>query len=133
MDGYDLTALIFAREINGPLTSLVKQLDRQLDERPIRKGADRHGVFVIFCNADPAMQQKLQAFIAQEKLKHVVLCTNPPDGPKRYAIAREADVTAVVYDNNEMVTANFSLRKGVLDDEQSRAIIAAVNKVLPKK
>ena len=31
MGGYDLVALIFAREISDPLTSLVKKIDQRLD------------------------------------------------------------------------------------------------------
>jgi hypothetical protein len=79
------------------------------------------------------MQKKLQAFVAKEKLKQVVLCTNPPAGPKRYKLAKEADLTVVVYDESESVTANFPLRKGELSEEKSKAILLAVNKVLPKK
>ena len=33
MDGYGLVALIFAREVSDPLISLVKAIDKQLEEK----------------------------------------------------------------------------------------------------
>ena len=134
MDGYDLIALIFAREISDPLTSLVKRIDGQLAARAaVRKGRLRHGVFVIFCNEDPEMRKKLEGLAGGEQLKQVVLCTNPPAGPKRYKVAKEADVTVVVYDESESVTANFPLKKGELTEDKARAIVTVVIKALPTK
>ncbi len=134
MDGYDLTALIFAREVSGPLTSLVKTIDKQLAEVSARhKRADKFGVFVVFCNDDAGMNQQLKDLSAKEKLKHVVLCTTRSSGPPRYQVAKEADLTVVVYANSEDVTANFPLKRGELNEDRSRAIIKALTQVLPKK
>jgi len=135
VDGYGLTALIFAREVSGPLTGLVKTIDRQLDETSARrpKGADRLGVFVIFCNDDPRMSDRLKELAAREGLKHVVLCTHNSAGPRRYNVARGADLTAVVYDPNETVTANFPLLKGELDEKKSKAVLQAITQALPRR
>jgi hypothetical protein len=135
LDGYGLTALIFAREVSGPLTSLVKAIDRQLDETSARLGKrpDRLGVFVIFCNDDAKMNERLKDLAARERLRHVVLCTHNSAGPRRYQVAREADLTVVVYDPNEEVTANFPLRKGVLDEKKGKDILQAITRALPKR
>jgi hypothetical protein len=69
VDGYDLVALIFAREVSDPLTSLVKQIDKQLEDRAAgRRGRDRHGVFVIFCNDDAGMPNS--SLTAQNRIYH---------------------------------------------------------------
>src|SRR3954465_5480580 len=46
--GYDLTALLFARDISDPLIALIRRLDKQLDAASGR-GPDktRQGVFVV--------------------------------------------------------------------------------------
>ncbi len=129
-----MTALIFAREVSGPLTGLVKTIDKQLDEASARKKkAERLGVFVVFCSDDAGMKQKLQDLAASEKLKHVVLCTTKPAGPPRYRVAREADLTVVVYGESEDVTANFPLKKGELNEDRTKAIVKALTQVLPRK
>ena len=101
------------REVSDPLTSLVKQLDEQLEGRPSHpNGEGKLGVFVIFCSDDPRLGQQLKDLLAKEKLKNVVLCTTTPTGPPRYRVAKEADLTAAVYNDNRRVTANFALAKG---------------------
>ena len=114
------------------MTSLVKTLDKQLDEMATRPGHDRPGVWVIFCNDDAGMQQKLKDLIAKEGVKQVVLSTHGAAGPKRYAVAPEADVTVVIY-NNKKVTANFPLKKGGLGKDKAREITKALTQVLPRK
>ena len=133
MQGYNLVALIFAREVSDPLTSLVKTIDRQLDEASARQpGSGTKGVFVIFCNDDAAMQQKLQALIGKEKLKQVVLCFGTSEGPAKYEVAEEAGLTVAIYENR-VVKANFALRKGELNKDRTKEIIKALTQVLPRK
>lgn len=133
MDDYGLTALVFAHEVSGPLTSLVKTLDRQLAEAAARgKKRDQMGVFVVFCSDDAGLAKKLQNLAAKEGLKQVVLCTHKAAGPPKYRLAREADLTVVVYNQDETVTANFPLKSGELDEEKAQAISKAVSKALPR-
>jgi hypothetical protein len=132
--GYDLVALIFAREVSDPLTGLVKEIDRQLDATSARGlGANKLGVFVVFCNDDAGLGQRLRDLIAKEGLKQVVLCTHNAAGPTRYRVAKEADLTVVIFEDRARVAANFPLRKGDLDEARSQAIIKALTQVLPKK
>lgn len=134
MSGYDLVALIFAREISDDLTGLVKRIDKQLDETMARqKRTAKLGVFVIFCTDDAnGMQPKLKELSAKEGLKQVVLCTFAAEGPRRYKVAKEAAFTVAVYKNHEDVSANFALKKGALDKDKADAIVKAVTTVLPK-
>jgi hypothetical protein len=130
---YGLNAVIFAREVNGPLTGLVKQMDRRLEEASRRTGPENLGVFVVFCNDDPGLRQRLQDLAAKEGLKHVVLCATNSAGPPRYRLAREADLTALIYGGGpRKVAANVPLKKGELDKKRAKAILNALNQVLPK-
>ena len=133
MQGYGLNAVIFAREISDPLTSLVKQMDRQLEEAARRVGQEHVGVFVVFCINDPQLGQRLQALASKEGIKHVVLCaTNAPD-PPRYRLAGEADLTALIYQGrNRKVAANFALLKGQLDEKRTQDILESLSRVLPR-
>jgi hypothetical protein len=134
VDGYDLVALIFAREVSDPLTSLVKAIDKQLAESSARRKArGRLGVFVVFCSDDPGLQQQLQDLIAKEGLKHVVLSLsrNKAQGPPRYRVAREAELTLVVYDPRELVVANYVLDSVDLTPDRADDIVKSMKKVLP--
>ena len=134
MQGYELVALVFAREVSDPLTSLVKKLDKQVAKASIgRREPEKLGVFIVFCSDDAEMGPRLRDLIVKEGLRHVVLCTHNVAGPKRYAVAKEADLTVVVYDDRENVTANFALRKGELDTKKAKDIITALNRVLQEK
>lgn len=131
MAGYDLVALIFVREINEPLTSLVKRIDRQIDKVGPEPGRGRtRGVFIIFLNDDPALKRELQTIIGREALRHVVFATHPAAGPPRYKIAPEADTTVAVYSSNRFVTTNLALRKGELNRDNADEIFCAITTVL---
>ena len=134
MRGYDLVALIFAREVNDHLTGLVKRIDERLDETMTRqKRANRLGVFVVLCTDDAAMRQKLKELADNGGLKQVVLSTfQNAGGPPRYKVARDADLTVAVYKDNNKVSANFALVKGLLDKARADAVFDAVVGVLPK-
>jgi hypothetical protein len=121
------------REVSDPLTSLVKTIDKQLEEAAGLSPAPRkRGIYIIFCNDDPNQTKQLQAWIADEKLKHVVICKESAVGPDRYRVAKDADVTAVVYSGNR-VKANIALRDCELDEDSAAEITKALSQVLPKK
>ena len=136
MRDYSLTAVIFAREISGPLTGLVKTIDKQLADLAVRHPSQRiRGVFVVFCNDDPGLRQQLQTLAAKEGLKQVVLCATNAAGPPQYKVAREADLTAVIYATGipaRKVAANVPLRKGELNETSTKAILKEIAQVLPK-
>jgi hypothetical protein len=114
------------------LTSLVKQIDQQLDAagkwpRPL-------GVYVIFVNNSDGLEQRLREMAEKTALKHVSLCIGAP--PADYEVSNAADLTAVIYTvgrrNEQHVTANFALRKGELGEAKANAIVKALADVLPR-
>jgi hypothetical protein len=130
--GYELVALIFVNEVSDPLTSLVKQIDKQLETAPHDGNSAKLGVFIVFCNDNGSLNQQLKDLVARERLQHVVLCTtNAP--PPRYRVANEAELTVAIYEDHAHVSANIPVRKGSLNGQKAEEIIRALARALPKK
>ena len=120
--------MIFAREINDGLTSLVKKIDAATD-----KNSDcRMGSFVVFCSDEEGLEKKLKDLADKEKFKHIVLTIDNPAGPKNYEIAKDAEVTVVLY-TQQNVKANYAFKKGELKDADINKIVSGVSKILPEK
>jgi hypothetical protein len=120
--------MIFAREINDGLTSLVKKIDDATD-----KHSDcRMGSFVVFCSDEEGLEKQLKALAEKKKLKHIVLTIDNPAGPKSYEIAKDAEVTVVLY-TRQTVKANYVFKKGELKDADIDKIVSEVSKILPEK
>jgi hypothetical protein len=118
--------MIFAREISAPLTSLVKQIDAAT----VANRKDKMGSFVVFLSDDPALEKKLKALAEQEKIKKTLLTLYEAAGPEDYHVAKEAEVTVVLYVENT-VKANYAFRKGELQDKQIAQIVKDLSKILP--
>jgi hypothetical protein len=121
--------MVFAREITGSLTSLVKKIDAATGEhRDARMGS-----FVVFLSDDENMEQKLKDLAKKENLKHTVLSLMPnPAGPSGYNINKEADVTVVLY-NRQNVKVNHAFKKGELKQTDVSKIVDELPKILPSK
>ena len=121
--------MIFAREVSDPLTSLVKKIDAET----AKHSKQRMGSFVVFLSDDEKMEKKLQELAKNEKLKDCVLTiVEKRDGPTGYNIAKDADVTVVLY-TNRTVKANHAFKKGELKESDVDKIVADVAKILPAK
>src|SRR4051794_40022825 len=120
--------MIFAREISDNLTSLVKKID----EVTVKNRSCSMGSFVVFCSDDEALATKLKDLVKKEGLKKVVLTIDTPAGPEGYNIAKDADVTVVLY-TNKKVKSNHAFKKGELKAKDIDAIVADVARILPAK
>src|SRR3954447_15225755 len=120
--------MIFAREISDNLTSLVKKID----EVTVKNSSCSMGSFVVFCSDDEALAKKLKELAKKQGLKEVVLTIDNPAGPEGYDIAKEADVTVVLY-TDKKVKANHAYKKGELKAKDIDAIVTDVAKILPAK
>src|SRR6516165_8956218 len=110
--------MIFAREVSDPLTSLVKKLDAAT-----AKNSDCHmGSFVVFLSDDEGLEKQLKGLAKKEKLEHTVLAIDNPAGPRGYDVAKEADVTVVLYTKRN-VKANHAFKKGELKDTDIDQIV----------
>lgn len=118
--------MIFAREISDGLTSLVKKIDAATADNSKCK----MGSFVVFCSDEESLEKKLKDLAEKEGLKHIVLTIDQPAGPKSYKIAKDADLTVVLY-NKHNVKANYAFKKGELKDSDVETIVAGLKEILP--
>ncbi len=120
--------------MNEPLTSLVKKIDERVNEAAGRRQSGPElGTYIIFPNNAEGLDCELHDMAERLSLKRVSLGIGVV--PDDYKIAREADVTVVIYEvgrRGNPVSANFALRLDDCNEKQFDAIIAALSKVLPK-
>jgi hypothetical protein len=65
-------------------------------------------------------------------LKHLVISIDQPAGPDGFRVAREAEVTVVLYHKYD-VLANHAFRPGELNHQAIEQILADLPKILPKE
>ncbi len=115
---------VFARKTSEPLTSLVKQIDEKIG------GNRKLKSFVVVIpkkGEDPS--EALRKLATDAGIKYIPLTIGEsPDGPPDYEIARDADITVLMW-NRSIVKVNHAF-KGELADKDIRAVIADIPKVL---
>src|SRR5712692_2944749 len=99
--------MIFAREVSDNLTSLVKKIDAET----AKNSKSKMGSFVVFMSEDEKLGDKLKTLAEKEGIKKCILTIDNPAGPEGYKVAKNADVTVVLY-NNRTVVSNHAFKKG---------------------
>jgi hypothetical protein len=128
-NGSNPVAMIFARDVSEPaVTTLIKKIDACT-----AKHADaKMGSFVVFCNDDKGLEDRLKKVAKDADLKQTVLSIDNPAGPEKYNVSKDADVTVVLY-LDRVVKANHTFKKGELNDQAIEKVMADVSKILPEK
>ncbi len=120
--------MVFAREISEPVTSLVKKIDAAT-----AKHSDaRMGSFAVFLSDQEGLDKKLKEWANKEQIKKTALTIDNPAGPAPYKIAKDADVTVLLY-VHKRVQANFAFKKGEMKGQDIEKIVADLSKILPEK
>ena len=120
MLGNSPVAAVFAREITPGLTSLVKKL-----EQAAEAGSPKTKAFVVLMTDDDKAESKLKDLAKAEKVDKVLLMVDNPTGPKSLKIAKDAEVTVVLY-TGKKVTKTLAFGKGELTDKKADEVAAAV-------
>ena len=89
------------------------------------------GSFFVFLNDSEELPKKLEKVAEKQKLKHTVLSVDNAAGPKGYDVAKDADVTVVLY-TDRVVKANHAFKKGELNKKAVDEIVAEISKIIPK-
>lgn len=122
-------AMVFAR---NPECEATQKLIKKLEEVTAANSKAEMGSFVVFLSDDNATTEKAAKKVADDsKLKNVVLSVDNAAGPKGYNVAKEADVTVVLYTERK-VKANYSFEKGKMTDKDIEAVAKDVSKILPE-
>jgi hypothetical protein len=107
-------------------------LVKKIDEATVANKSARMGSYIVFCSDEEGLATKLKDLVKKEDIKKTVLTIDNPAGPSRWNIAKNADVTVILY-TNRTVKANYAFKKGDLKTADIDAIIADVAKILPAK
>ena len=118
---------VFARKIDGPLTSLVKQINEEVGKNTDKKLS----AFVVFLTDDTdEMKPQVEKLADKEKIVNVPLTIGEiPAGPPAYKIDKDADVTVMLWKGLK-VESNHAFKAGGLHKEQIAAIIKDIPKIL---
>jgi len=126
-NGSNPVAMIFARDCSDNLTALIKKID----ECTAKNKDSKMGSFVVFLSDSEELGKQLKAMAEKEGIKETVLAIDNPSGPQGYHVAKDADVTVVLY-TDHTVKANHSFAKGELKEDNIGQIVSDVSKILQK-
>ena len=106
---------------------------KELDKAVAAKKDSNLAAFVVFLTDS---REKLEPKVAElgknEKIEQVPLTIlEGVAGPEKYKVAKDADVTVILYSKNE-AKANFTFEKGKLDEKATKEIVAAISKITGK-
>ena len=126
-----LVVLVFARTFDENLASLVKEIDRVIQQNP-KKNV---GSYVNFLGDDfERLKTAAAEFGEKHKIKHVPLVVpgDFKDGPKRMRIHADAQLTVIIYQltPGRVVKANHAIGKGGLNPKAVTAVITDIEKHL---
>lgn len=116
--------MVFARDLNDNLVSLIKKLDTVSQEKKINS-------FVVFLGDEEKLPDDLKSLAEKHQLKKTVLAVDNPAGPKGYNIAKDADVSVMLY-NKRKVEVNQAFAKGELNSKAVGEIIDQISTITPK-
>jgi hypothetical protein len=126
-NGGNPVAVVFAREATPAVAKLLKQLD----EETAKNAKANMGSYAVFCSDKDGLDKQLEKLAKDQKLTKLILAIDNPAGPEKYKIAKEADVTVLLYTDFE-VKANHTFRKGDLNDEAITKVVKDVAKITAK-
>jgi hypothetical protein len=122
------TAVVFVRELSDSVGKLLVKLEAA--------GADaKDSGYKVWMTqlAERADLDALAAWAQKQGLKTVpVGAFEDADGPPSYKLAKDADVTVLLF-TKQKVVANFAFRRGELTDKQIDAIAKTVPRLFDKK
>ena len=128
-NGDNPVAMVFARTADCPGTA---KLIAKLEEVTAANTKSEMGSYVVFLTDDDKAGDKLKAMAEKAKLKHVVLAVDTPAGPNKYNVAKDADITVVLY-NERKVAVNHTFAQGKITDKDIEMIAGEVSKIIPAK
>jgi hypothetical protein len=128
-NGANPVVMIFARTPDCPGT---QKLLKAVDAATAAHSDCKMGSFVVFCTDEEKAEAKLKAMAEKEGYKKLVLSLDTPAGPSKYNVAKDADLTVVLY-TERTSKANYTFEKGKITEKDIEAIVKDVSKIVPSK
>ena len=106
---------------------------KELDKAVTAEKDAKLTAFVVFLtDSRDKLEPKVAELGKNEKIEQVPLTImESVSGPEKYKVAKDADVTIILYSKNE-AKANFSFEKGKLDEKATKEIVSAISKITGK-
>jgi len=122
--------IVFARSLSEPAGKLAAQIDKAVPEH---KKADLRAWVTFLHDDQAAFDPKVVDWAKKHALRTLpVGVYEDAAGPPTYKIAKDADVTVLLFVKKKVV-ANFAFREGELNDEKSAEIMKALPKIVGEK
>jgi hypothetical protein len=125
VNGENPVAMVFAREATPEVVKLIKKIDACT----VKNKDKSMGSFVVFLNDKEGLDKELTAVADKEGIQKTILAVDNTGGPKAYEVAKDADVTVVLYVDRK-VKANHAFKKGELKDKDIDTILSEVPMIL---
>jgi hypothetical protein len=123
-------AVLFVRSADERTVQLIKKLDDEMvHSKKLRVG-------VVYLSDDPKINASLEKLVEKQKIREAVISTYPyggSEGPEKWRISKEADVTVIFSYDRFKVQANFAFRKGELGEKQVEKIMNTAKNVKSKE
>lgn len=116
-------ALVFARSTGQDVMTLIKKLDAEV----AKTGKEKMGAAVVFLSSEDNIKETVKELAEKAGVKNVSLAVDSPKGPAAYKIAKEADVTVLLY-NQRKIVANHAFEK--FDSAGVEKIVGDLPKVI---
>jgi hypothetical protein len=117
---------IFARSADD---ATLQKLIATVEEATAKNAKAELNSFVVFCSDSDKLEGKLKELAEKAKLKNVVLSIESAEGPEKYNISKDADVTVVLY-KERVVVANHTFAKGKLTEKDIEKVNADIAKLV---
>jgi len=128
-NGDSPVAVVFSRSPECPMT---QKLIKALDEATIKNAKAEMGSYVVYLTGDEKQDAAIKEIAKKHSLKQIILSIDDVQGPSKYDISKDADVTVVLY-TDRVVKANHTFAKGKLTEQDIEKVVSDVSKILPTK
>jgi hypothetical protein len=125
-NGNNPVAMVFARTAECAQTA---KLIKAVDEATMKNKKANVGSFVVFLSDAEGLDKKLASMASKEKIESCVLSIDNPSGPAKYNVAKEADLTIVLY-ISRTVKVNYSFEKGKITDKDIEKVVADIGNMV---
>jgi hypothetical protein len=122
--------IVFARSLSAPLARLVRGLDQAVADH---KKAELRAWVTLLHEDQSTFDPEVVKWAKKHAVRRVPLGVfEDLDGPPSYRLARDADVTVLLFVKQKVVL-NAAFRAGELSDARVKEILAAVPKLTAQK
>lgn len=105
---------------------------KKIDSTTLANKSAKMGSYLILLSDDDKLEGKIKEFAEKEKIQKTMLGIDNPAGPEGYDIAKDAEVTVVLYVKKKVVKT-FAFKKGEMKEKDIDTIVDSVKEIIPEK